>query len=216
MPDAILFDLDGTLVDTAPDLVGVLNLQRSLHGLPELPFSLARPYASHGTAGLLQIGFSISTTHPAFSPLREEYLDLFERHANQHSTLFPGMVELLQELETRHILWGIVTNKPGWLTYSLLDHLNLTTRAACIIHGDSCTNLKPHPDPLLLACNQIGMPPEICLYIGDAERDIAAAHACNMPAIIAEYGYIGPNDDPRSWYADGSVAQPTDILNWLD
>ncbi|MDA8329358.1 MAG: HAD-IA family hydrolase [Betaproteobacteria bacterium] len=215
MLEAILFDLDGTLVDTAPDLAWVLNQQRAMHGLIEMPFDLIRPYASHGTAGLLQIGFSIGDDHPAYTELRSEYLALFESHGNQYSQLFPGMMEVLDELEMRGIPWGIVTNKPGWLTAPLLDQMGLDQRAACVITGDTCARSKPHPDPLLAACAQINLPANTCVYIGDAERDITAAHACGMPALIAEYGYIGPNDDPYTWYADGSIAQPTDLFNYL-
>ena len=216
MADAILFDLDGTLVDTAPDLIGVLNQQRQLHGLPELPFELVRPYASHGTAGLLQAGFAISPGHAAFDDLRTEYLDLFQTHDNQYSQLFPGMMELLEELEQRGIPWGIVTNKPGYLTLPLLDKLGLDNRAACVISGDSCARAKPWPDPLLVACHQLDLAPQDCIYIGDAERDIQAAHACGMPALLAEYGYIGPTDDIDSWEADGSLLTPTDLLEFLE
>lgn len=216
MIEAILFDLDGTLVDTAPDLAWVLNQQRQMHGLIEMPFDLIRPWASHGTAGLLQAGFAIEPDHPAYDELREEYLRMFSEHDNQYSTLFPGMMELLDELERRGIPWGIVTNKPGWLTAPLLDRLGLDTRAACIISGDSCERSKPHPDPLMLACAQLDLPADSCVYIGDAERDIQAAHACGMPAILAEYGYIGPHDDPENWEAEGVIAIPTDLLLYLE
>lgn len=215
MVDAVLFDLDGTLVDTAPDLAHALNQQRQMHGLPEMPFELIRPYASHGTVGLLQVGFSITPDHPAFADLRSEYLSLFEENANPYSQLFPGMMELLDELETRGIPWGIVTNKPARLTTPLLDALGLIDRAASIISGDSCANAKPHPEPILTACREIGVLPSTCVYIGDAERDIEAAHACGMPAIIAEYGYIGPQDDPSSWHADGFIQHPTALLDFL-
>ena len=215
MVDAVLFDLDGTLVDTAPDLAHALNQQRLMHGLPEMPFELIRPYASHGTVGLLQVGFSISTDHPAFADLRSEYLGIFEENANPYSQLFPGMMELLDELETRGIPWGIVTNKPAHLTTPLLDALGLLDRAASVISGDSCAYAKPHPEPILTACREIGVLPSTCVYIGDAERDIEAAHACGMPAIIAEYGYIGPQDDPASWHADGFIQAPTALLEFL-
>ena len=215
MVDAVLFDLDGTLVDTAPDLAYALNQQRLMHGLIEMPFELIRPYASHGTQGLLQIGFSIGPDHPAFADLRSEYLDLFQNNGNPYSQLFPGMMELLAELESRGIPWGIVTNKPAYLTRPLIAGLGLDDRAACIISGDSCVNPKPHPEPLLTACREIGVLPSTCVYIGDAERDIEAAHACGMPAIIAEYGYIGPHDQPLHWHADGFIKTPTALLDFL-
>ena len=215
MIEAVLFDLDGTLVDTAPDLAWTLNQQRQMHGLPELPFEILRPYASHGTTGLLQAGFSISPTHAAFNDLRQEYLDLFQNHNNQYSALFPGMMEVLEELEYRGLPWGIVTNKPSWLTDPLLDQLGLDLRAACVISGDTCARNKPYPDSLIAACEHLHLLPADCVYIGDAERDIQAAHACGMPAIIAEYGYIGPHDDPFSWFAEGVITHPTELIQFL-
>ena len=215
MVDAVLFDLDGTLVDTAPDLALALNQQRQMHGLPEMPFELIRPYASHGSAGLLQIGFSITPDHPAFDELRCEYLQIFEDNGNPHSTLFEGMVELLDELETRAIPWGIVTNKPARFTNPLLAQLGLNYRAASIISGDSCTHTKPHPEPILTACRQMRVLPSTSVYVGDAERDIAAAHACGMPAILAEYGYIGAHDQPQDWHADAYIKYPTALLDFL-
>ncbi len=215
MVDAVLFDLDGTLVDTAPDLALALNQQRQMHGLPEMPFELIRPYASHGSAGLLQIGFAISPDHPAFEELRREYLQIFEDNGNPHSTLFEGMVELLDELETRAIPWGIVTNKPARFTDPLLAQLGLNYRAASVISGDSCTHTKPHPEPILAACREMRVLPSTSVYIGDAERDIAAAHACGMPAILAEYGYIGPHDQPQDWQADAYIKYPTALLDFL-
>ncbi|MHB1245370.1 MAG: phosphoglycolate phosphatase [Sulfuriferula sp.] len=215
MVNAVLFDLDGTLVDTAPDLGYALNQQRQMHGLPEMPLELIRPYASHGTVGLLQIGFAISPDHPAFQDLRAEYLELYEQNLNQFSALFPGMMELLDELEMRGLPWGIVTNKPARFTDPLLAQMGLDDRAASIISGDTCAHSKPHPEPLLAACREIGVLPATCVYIGDAERDIAAAHASGMPALVAEYGYIGPQDDPLEWGADGFIQSPTALLEYL-
>jgi len=151
MVNAVLFDLDGTLVDTAPDLGYALNQQRQMHGLPEMPLELIRPYASHGTVGLLQIGFAISPDHPAFQDLRAEYLELYEQNLNLFSTLFPGMMELLDELEMRGLPWGIVTNKPARFTEPLLAQMGLDDRAATIISGDTCAHPKPHPEPMLAA-----------------------------------------------------------------
>lgn len=215
MVDAVLFDLDGTLVDTAPDLAHALNQQRQMHGLPEMPLELVRPYASHGTVGLLQIGFAISPDHPAFADLRAEYLALYEQNFTQFSTLFPGMMELLDELEMRGLPWGIVTNKPARFTGPLLEQMGLDERAATVISGDTCVHPKPHPEPLLAACREIGIAPTRCVYIGDAERDIEAAHACGMPALIAEYGYLGPQDNPLAWGADGFIQSPTALLDYL-
>lgn len=215
MVNAVLFDLDGTLVDTAPDLGYALNQQRQMHGLPEMPLELIRPYASHGTVGLLQIGFAISPEHPAFQDLRAEYLELYGQNLNQFSTLFPGMMELLDELEMRGLPWGVVTNKPARFTSPLLEQLGLDDRAATVISGDTCAHSKPHPDPLLAACREIGVLPATCVYIGDAERDVEAAHACGMPVLIAEYGYLGPHDNPLEWGADGFIQSPTALLEYL-
>ncbi len=215
MVNAVLFDLDGTLVDTAPDLGYALNQQRQMHGLPEMPLELIRPYASHGTVGLLQIGFAISPDHPAFQDLRTEYLELYEQNLNLFSTLFPGMMELLDELEMRGLPWGIVTNKPARFTEPLLAQMGLDDRAATVISGDTCAHPKPHPEPMLAACREIGVLPATCVYIGDAERDVEAAHASGMPALVAEYGYIGPQDNPLEWGADGFIQSPTALLEYL-
>jgi phosphoglycolate phosphatase len=212
---AVLFDLDGTLADTAPDLGHALNLQRERHGLPPLPQDIIRPYASHGTVGLFDIGFGLTPQDERFAPMREEYLALYTANLCLHTTLFPGMAELLAALEARNIAWGVVTNKPARFTEPLLELLGLTQRAASIISGDTCAHPKPHPEPLLRAAREAGADPASCLYVGDAERDIEAAHAAGMPALIAAYGYLGANDRPETWRADGTIQHPSEILRYL-
>jgi phosphoglycolate phosphatase len=212
---AVLFDLDGTLADTAPDLGHALNLQRERHGLPPLPQEIIRPYASHGTVGLFDIGFGLTPQDERFAPMREEYLALYTANLCLHTTLFPGMAELLAALEARNIAWGVVTNKPARFTNPLLELLGLSKRAASIISGDTCTHPKPHPEPLLRAAREIGVAPQSCLYVGDAERDIEAARAAGMAALIADYGYLGVEDRPETWGADGRIATPLGILAFL-
>lgn len=217
MPDykAVLFDLDGTLADTAPDLGYALNEQRRLHGLPALSQESIRPQASHGARGLLQLGFGITPEDSNFTQMREEYLTLYATHICLHTRLFPGTDALLTQLEQRHIAWGVVTNKPARFTLPLLEKLNLTQRAACIISGDTTPNAKPHPEPLLTAARQLGIHPQTCLYIGDAERDVEAALAAGMTALIANYGYISTTDCPEAWGAHGRINTPQDILAYL-
>lgn len=212
---AVLFDLDGTLADTAPDLGHALNLQRERHGLPPLPQEIIRPYASHGTVGLFDIGFGLTPQDERFAPMREEYLALYTANLCLHTTLFPGMAELLAALEARKIAWGVVTNKPTRFTEPLLELLGLTQRAASIISGDTCIHPKPHPEPLLRAAREIGVAPQSCLYVGDAERDIEAARAAGMSALIADYGYLSAEDRPETWGADGRVDTPLGILAFL-
>lgn len=215
MMKAVLFDLDGTLADTAPDLGLALNLLRERHGLPPLAQGTIRPYASHGTRGLFEIGFGLTPDDARFEPMREEYLTLYTANLCLHTRLFPGMTQLLDELEARSIAWGVVTNKPARFTEPLLEQLGLAGRAACIVSGDSCAHPKPHPEPLLCASRKTGAPPAGCLFVGDAERDIEAARAAGMKALVAAYGYLGAEDRPESWGADGIIRLPAEILDYL-
>ena len=212
---AVLFDLDGTLADTALDLGFALNEQRRLHGLAPLPFEAIRPQASHGARGLLQLGFNITPDAPDFAAMRTQYLDLYERHICDHTVLFPGMDELLRTLEQRGLRWGVVTNKPARFTLPLMAALKLDHRAACIVSGDTTANSKPHPEPLLTAAIQIGVEPGACLYLGDAERDVEASVAAGMKALIADYGYLAEEDRPETWGAHGHIETPLDVLRHL-
>jgi phosphoglycolate phosphatase len=215
MTRAVLFDLDGTFADTAPDLTRALNLQRRLRGLEDLPVETVRPYASHGTPGLLQVGFGITRGDPGFPELRLEYLDLYEAHLCEETALFPGIEELLAQLESRSLPWGIVTNKPRRYTDPLMEKLGITPRAACIVSGDTTGNSKPHPEPMLHAAHATGVAPEDCLYVGDAERDVQAALAAGMRVVVALYGYLAKTDRPEDWGAHGFIHTPAGVLDQL-
>jgi phosphoglycolate phosphatase len=212
---AVLFDLDGTLVDTAPDLGYALNLQRQRHGLPPLADEVIRPQASHGARGLLEIGFDLQPDDRRFASLREEFLQLYADNICRYSRPFPGILELLAELEARGLKWGVVTNKPAAFTEPLMSILDLAERAACIVSGDTCPQPKPHPAPMLAAAELCGADPAQCLYLGDAERDIQAARAAAMPALVAAWGYIGSADQPHTWGAHGQIRHPRETLDYL-
>ena len=211
----VLFDLDGTLVDTAPDLGYALNLQRAAHGLPPLADDLIRPQASHGARGLLGIGFGLQPDDPRFARMREEFLKLYAENICRHSRPFPGILELLGALETRGLKWGVVTNKPAAFTEPLMSILDLAERAACIVSGDTCPQCKPHPAPMLAAAELCGAAPEQCLYLGDAERDIEAARAAAMPALVAAWGYLDAADQPHAWGAHAQIRHPIETLDFL-
>ena len=212
---AVLFDLDGTLVDTAPDLGHALNLQRARHGLPPLDDAAIRPQASHGARGLLGLGFGLHPDDPAFARMREEFLQLYADNLFHHSRPFDGIVDLLVELEARGYAWGVVTNKPARFTEPLMSILELAERARCIVSGDTCPHPKPHPAPMLAAAELCGARPDECLYLGDAERDVEAARAAGMPALVAAWGYIDADDRPHEWGAHGHILHPLDTLAYL-
>jgi phosphoglycolate phosphatase len=211
----VLFDLDGTLVDTAPDLGYALNLQRARHGLPALPDALIRPQASHGARGLLGIGFELQPDDPSFARMREELLQLYSENICRQSQLFPGVLALLDELEARKLAWGVVTNKPARFTEPLMSMLDLAERAACIISGDTCAHAKPHPAPIFEAARLCQNKPAHCLYIGDAARDIEAANAADMPALVAAWGYLDRHDTPETWGAHAIIHTPHEVLDYL-
>lgn len=213
---AVLFDLDGTLVDTAPDLGYALNLQRGRHGLAPLADAVIRPQASHGARGLLGLGFGIGPDDAKFPAMREEFLELYAANICRHSQPFPGILGLLDALEARGLKWGVVTNKPARFTEPLLSILDLAERAACIVSGDTCPQPKPHPAPMLAAAELCGAAPAACLYLGDAERDIEAARAAGMPALIAAWGYLDATDTPGAWGAHAEIRHPLDTLDYLE
>lgn len=212
----VLFDLDGTFADTAPDMAYALNLTLELHGRPPLPLEVIRPYVSHGGIGLIRLGFELEPEHPEFSELRQQFLDFYQSNLTRGTRLFPGIEELIEQLEAREIAWGIVTNKPGWLTDPLMEQLKLTPRATCIVSGDTATKSKPHPEPIFYACNIAGIRPGETLYIGDAERDIIAGNRAGTRTLTALFGYIREHDRPEEWQADGAISHPLQILEWLD
>lgn len=211
----VLFDLDGTLADTAPDLGYALNQQRLTRGMAELPIEAVRSHASSGARGLLKIGFGIEPGQSGYEDLRDEFLDIYEDNLSRSSRLFPGVYTLLEQMERRGLRWGIVTNKSERFTFPLLRALNLIERAACVICGDTTPHPKPHPAPLLAAAKKLGIPAPQCIYVGDDERDVQAAHAAGMPAVVARYGYLGNGTPPERWGADGFVDSPTDLLDVL-
>ncbi len=211
----VLFDLDGTLVDTAPDLGLALNMQRALHGLPEMPLAEIRPFASHGSKGLLGLGFGLTPEHPEFEGMRVQYLDLYDEVFTRSPVLFDGVEALLSGIEARGIAWGVVTNKPRRFSAPLLKAIHLDTRMACLVCGDDAPRPKPAPDTLFLACQQVNVKPEGCLYVGDAERDIQAGRAAGMRTVIAMYGYIDSSDNPHEWGADFKVDKAIELLDLI-
>lgn len=214
MIKAVLFDLDGTLADTAPDLGYAVNHMRETRGLPPLPSSATRPVASLGARGLLNAGFGIGPEHPDYGAMREEFLLLYETNICRETRLFPGIAELLDTLEARGLHWGIVTNKAERLARLLLDKLRMISRAACIIGGDSTPHFKPHPAPLIAACSVIQEDAGACIYVGDDLRDIEAGHAAGMKVAAVRWGYLN-GSDPESWNADWMLEQPQDLLHYL-
>jgi len=215
MIKAVLFDLDGTFADTASDLAAALNHTRSTRNLPPLPLELLRPQASHGSPGLLKTGFGIEPDHPDYGALRDIFLDYYANNICVHTRLFGDMAELIAALEQRGIKWGIVTNKPHRFTVPLMQALGYAERAACLVSGDTCDHAKPHPEPMLKACEIIGIPPAQCLYVGDDLRDMQAANASGMRGIIANYGYVNGDASVENWKAHGSVDRPTELLRYL-
>ncbi len=211
----VLFDLDGTLVDTAPDLANALNTLLAAHNKPPLAFTRIREVVSQGGIAMIKLAFNITPEDQRFEPLKQQFLQLYQQQLYQHSRLFPGMENILQYLETHHILWGVVTNKPSWLTEPLLQGLNLTQRAACIVSGDTTAQSKPHPLPLLYACQQLSIMPKDCLYIGDAQRDIEAGKRANMMTLAALFGYLKADEDATQWQADAMINTPEEILAYL-
>lgn len=213
---AVLFDLDGTLADTAPDLGAALNRLLAEMGKPPLPLAISRPHTSSGARGMLLAGLGISPEDPDYEPLKNRFLDLYAGHVCEHTRLFEGMPEVLEALEARSLPWGVVTNKAERFTHPLLRLLNLDTRSACIVCGDTTAHPKPHPAPLHLAARQLGLEPATCLYVGDDLRDIQAARAAGMPVVAAAFGYLGEGGNPADWRADAILQHPRDLLRFLE
>lgn len=213
--NAVLFDLDGTFADTAPDLTAALNHVRACRDLPPLPLEVLRPQASHGSAGLLKVGMNVTPDTPGYGALRDIFLEHYANHICVHTRLFSGMAELVAGLEQRSIPWGIVTNKPHIYTLPLMQALGYADRAACLVSGDTCSNAKPHPEPMLKACKIINAAPEHCLYLGDDLRDMQAANAALMRGVIARYGYISSDAVLDNWHAHAIIDNPVELLDLL-
>ena len=211
MRPLVLFDFDGTLADTAPDLAASANRMRARCKLPELPYDQLRPYASKGARGLLQASLSITPEHSDYEYWREEFLADYEAHMTELSGLFDGIPQLLAQLDKEGHAWGIVTNKLEYLALPMIAHLGLAERCAVTVGGDTTPHAKPHPAPLLHAADIAGFDPSHCLYVGDDERDIQAGQAAGMATLVAAYGYGAEAQDVETWRAN-AVASTTDAL----
>jgi len=212
---AVLFDLDGTLADTAPDMTRTVNVMRERRGMEPVAAEVVRPQVSKGARGMLLAAFDIRTDHPEFPAMREEFLEIYKDYLCVDTRLFPGMEDLLQGLEDHDIAWGVVTNKFERFARPVMDGLGLAGRAAVIVGGDTCPRAKPFPDPLLFAANAIGVEPANTLYVGDDERDVQAARAAGMPVVAAGYGYLGDGLPPADWKADAVVDSPAALATWI-
>lgn len=215
-PLAFLFDLDGTLVDTAPDLGHAANQVRADDGLPALPMSAYRPVASAGARGLLKVALDLAPEHPRYPSRRDRFLQVYRDNLSRGSHLFPGMEEILAGFQHRGLPWGVVTNKPEWLALPLLQALGLAARAACAIGARDGVPVKPAPDGLLLACRQLKLAPPDCVYVGDDRRDVEAARAADMPVLAAAWGYIGATERIGDWGADAVLETPADLARYAD
>ena len=211
-PRVILFDLDGTLVDTAPDLAYAANRVRAEADLPPLPVERYRPVASAGARGLLKVGLDLAPDHPDYGARRESFLAHYRQHLARESRLFAGMDAALAAFESRDIAWGVVTNKPQWLTDPLIEQLGLDRRAAIVIGAMDGLAPKPAPDGLLRACHDLRVRAADCVYVGDDRRDVVAARAAAMPVIAAAWGYLGEGERPEDWEADGVMQTPRELL----
>ncbi|MGV6860023.1 MAG: HAD family hydrolase [bacterium] len=213
--DCVLFDLDGTLADTAPDMVGALNAVLEAEGRQRLPVADVKDHVSHGTAALIRLGFGEQQDETAYQRRVANFLQYYQTHLSVYTRLFPGMDELLATLEQLSLRWGVVTNKPGWLTDPLMEQLGLQARSSCTVSGDSTPERKPHPLPMHTAARLADVEPHRCLYLGDAQRDIEAGNNAGMTTLIAHWGYIDDGQTPRTWGADGHLEHPLDTLDWV-
>lgn len=214
-PGAVLFDLDGTLADTGPDLAYALNRTLEHFGQPPLPYAQIRPHVSHGAMALIRLGFGLEPEHPGFEARRRFLLDVYADNLCRDTVLFPGMDTTLARLERDGIPWGIVTNKPAWLTDPLVRAMGLDGRAGCVVSGDTCARRKPHPDPLLHACRLVGREPAATWFVGDAGRDMLAGRAAGCVTVAALYGYIHPDDPPDAWGNDLVIEYPEQLAELL-
>lgn len=215
MTEAVLFDLDGTLADTALDLGGALNTLLRRHNLPEKSMAEIRPVASHGASGLILMGAGISKDHPEHSCWRQEYLAEYERCFDHETVLFDGIDRLIAELDKRGIKWGIITNKPHTFTHRLVPKLGFSIPPAVVVSGDTCGEAKPSTKPMFYACEQIGVKPANCIYVGDAERDMQAGKNAGMKTVVANWGYIAAEDKTEEWPHDARIDTPLELLAHL-
>lgn len=214
MISAVFFDFDGTLADTAPDLAHALNRQLTARGLEPLPIEQIRTQASAGSRGLLELGFNIKPEDDGYAAMRDEFLLYYTECLSRETRLFPGIETLLSQLDKYSLPWGVVTNKPARFTYPLIRQLGLE-RTACIVCGDETVHTKPHPEPLLVACEKIGVSPGNCIYLGDDLRDVKASLAAGMEPIVARYGYLGNGQPPETWGARHMIDHPQELLAYI-
>ena len=212
---AVFFDLDGTLLDSAPDLADALNQLLIKYKQPPLPLDIIRPTLALGTTGILSSGFNIDVTHSRFAALRKEFLETYYDCMMNKTTYFDGMIEVLNYLGNHQIPWGIVTNKPGWLAKPLLDHFETAQQYCCLVSGDQLTKRKPDPEPLLYACKTVNVSPSQALYLGDTQSDVQAAKAAGMIATVALYGYLAADSQPQRWEADALINYPCQLIDWI-
>ena len=212
---AVLFDLDGTLIDSAPDLAGAANDMRLDRGLPELPYESFRPMVGSGARGMIGAGFDIAPGHAEFEALRDEFLSRYEQRMTRLTHVFADVMPVLSALEAASIPWGIVTNKATRFASPLVQALNLHQRASVLIAGDTTAHSKPHPEPLLEAARRINLLPQYCAYVGDDLRDVQAGHAAGMLTVAVRWGYLGFGEPIDAWGAHHIASKPTDILTLL-
>ena len=212
---AVLFDLDGTLVDSAPDLGGAVDQMRTDRGLASLPFECYRPMAGVGARGMLGVAFGVNPQSPGYDALRDEFFDRYERRLNRQTLAFEGIPEVIRILNKKNILWGVVTNKATRFTNPLTSAMPLFATAKAIVSGDTTPHAKPHPAPLLEAARRLGVSPTHCVYVGDDERDVVAGNAAGMYTVAATYGYLGSKTDASTWGAHGEINSPSELLQLL-
>lgn len=215
MINNVLFDLDGTLADTAPDLAGALNAVRQKHYMDELPLEVISPTVSLGGNAMIKLAFNLEEGDSGFDEIRQQFLDYYLEHIAEKTRLYDGIQELLATLENDNKTWGIVTNKSTWLTTPLLEALSLNQRAACVVCGDTLEQRKPHPAPVIHACELMQAEPASTVYIGDAQRDIEAGNRAGTKTLVALYGYIEEDENPESWNADALVSSVHEINDML-
>ena len=213
--EAVLFDLDGTLIDSAPDLAGAANDLRAEHGLPPLPFAALRPMVGAGARGMVGAALGVKPGDPTFEALRDAFLARYAQVLLERTRVFDGVQPVLQVLDSVGVRWGIVTNKAARFMEPIVDGLALRTRATALVCGDTTAHSKPHPAPLLEAARQLSLQASSCVYVGDDLRDVVAGRAAGMATLIAQWGYLGDGPPVQEWGADAILATPMDLLKWL-